>query len=320
MKKQYKLDVHAHGPWTSFFTEPEGIFRWSKKKIMNSWFPHPKTIDPLVETYLPHLKDGNAAIGLCSYTVDRFGKVMKPLEEASERNRLKSKYSLKDIVLEGDYFAGFKTNEDRELYFINAQEIMVPEAHAVILPVTKPLAYKDENKKYRSFGDVANEAKNLEVPALIFPTHPCYNPGLVGKAILWASLEASWKDLGMNPETLEYYAQEGVLDGIEVWNSHAGKEKNEKEIYPESSRIADKYGIPKIASSDTSTPKNILTSYVKMNLDFSDPMKLTEGIRNDLRDGKYEMKMGTPEGSFWISLQHLAANWIMRYEKKRLIQ
>ena len=200
---------------------------------------------------------------------------------------------------------------------IKAQELLIPQGHMVLFPIDHNVEYCDQSGEYKTPMEAANEASQQEINPLVFAAHPCMNIGFLGKFVLRTIQEPAWRSLGMTQKTLEECAQAGILDGIEDWNTAAGTQN--ENIQGGAEFVGQKYGIPLVASSDTATQNNVLTSYLILDMDFSDPMTMRDGFKASLTKRAYEITKGTSRNSMRETLQHVMASLLMYNQKKRMI-
>lgn len=317
-QKPFNLDIHGHGPWP-FWSEQKGFLSKIRKKLDNAMFPHEKRMETLLDLYLPKVKEENVAIGFGSYTLNRFEELVNPLHERKEQQILKSLWNIKDIdMTNSDYYVGFKMPNGNEFYVVGSQEVMVPEGHFVLFPMTNPIPYKNESGKFKTLEETVTEAKkNQNVDPLVFLAHQGLKSGMIGKTVLLALRETAWRNgMSMEEEVSESYFERGLIDAVSSFESQvdsAPLEENAKRVY-------EKWGIPSYATSDTASESNILTSYMQIGLDFYSPQNLRNSLKENLMRGEergYKNVKNQLKGGKAEQIKHIMGNLVNFPEKLR---
>jgi len=310
--REVKADFHCHGPWP-FWREPKEPFKKFKQRAIDYYSPQ-RNLDSLLNAYLPKTKEGHVAIGMGTYIQNRYRDLVSSLLDKEEQARIKARFGLRDIDLSSwQYFFGFKTSADTEFYVINAHEPHLPGGHLLLLPISKriePTLEESGVMRYKTPREIAEEAKT-DFSTLVLVPHPGIDLNIIEKLALLAVNEPAWKKLGLTYEESKTLAEDGLIDGVEVHNTFAGK--HNKEISNTGLRLMQEFGLVGFASSDTEYPDNVLTSHTIMNLDFSDPLNLRKSIIASPRFPYSDCLIrGHLPHHFSSGMQHILLNFFVR--------
>jgi len=292
-----QVDFHNHG-WRSTLPENHlsrvGLGKLGELIINKLASPKEISMPPL---------DRNKVLFLLDYFYPKYDRMTSDL---GLKNFEKGGFEL--YTEHKSSFIGITDKERKKwFYIVRGVEMLTDNGHVISAGTSQ--AYRFETPKDCYYPGPSLEAKLKQAKdndAIIIPPHPLSNLSFFEKFILKSIVrDPSGPTPGLSEKNLREYAD--YWDAIEVFSSSMSEEQSER-----AEKIAEGLNIPTVANSDGPFFLSFHSYNLFEQIDFSNPEKMRESIRQGLTNQKYK-KIKQPFGEDKSeAIKHLLISFLQR--------